>query len=249
MNRWLAVFVLAGMWTAAAPAAGKGPEIQVINDKLSVDAESVPLSRLLRLLDLATGMKSKVPPDLANRNISAKFSGLDLREGVQKIFQGQPLDYVVIEGAGIIVTAASQSTPASDSASAPAPVYISPPAETFQDFSPPQPVQPPAQQPAMIQTPFGPIANPRAAQAVPAPNAPLNAPGQQNTLFPGQPQPQPVQQAPVMPPFPGSQPATSPFASPSPFGTTQPPVQNQPNLFGGPQPVFTNPAGTQQRTP
>ena len=66
------------------------------------------MSRLIRLLDQATGMKSKVPPELANRNISVKFSDLNLTDGVRKIFQGQPFDYLVVEGQGIIVTGASQ---------------------------------------------------------------------------------------------------------------------------------------------
>ncbi len=242
MKRWFGAFVMAGTLSVAAFGSGKGPEIQVVDNKLSVDVESVPLGRLLRLLDLATGMKSRVPPELANRNISAKFSGLSLRDGVQKVFQGQPLDYVVI-GEGIVVTAASQTIAASDSA--PANVAPAPIEQTFQDFAPPQPL-PPGQQPAMIQTPFGPIVNPRAAQAVPAPNAPLNAPGQQNTLFPSQPTTQPGLQAPVAPPFPGAQPGGSPFASPSSFGAAQPPVQNQ-NLFGGPQPVFSNPVSAGQQ--
>src|SRR6516165_2449303 len=108
MRKWLLSGIFCGLLAAPAFAA-KGPEIELVDNKLSIDAETVPLSRLLRLLDLATGMKSKVPPELANRNISVKFSGLDLTEGVRKIFQGQPLDYVVIEGQGVIVTAASQN--------------------------------------------------------------------------------------------------------------------------------------------
>src|SRR5581483_3093438 len=82
--------------------AAKGTEIDLVDNKLSIDADMVPLSRLLRLLDMATGMKSKVPPDLANRNISVKFSGLPLNDGIRKIFQGQPFDYAVLAGQGII---------------------------------------------------------------------------------------------------------------------------------------------------
>src|SRR5262249_25502998 len=89
--------------------AAKGPEVDMVDNKLSVNAETVQLGRLIRLVDLATGMKSKVPADLANRNISVQFSGLNLNDGLRKIFQGQPLDYVVIEGQGIIITAASQN--------------------------------------------------------------------------------------------------------------------------------------------
>src|SRR5439155_23742506 len=97
---------------------------------------------------------------------------------------GQPLDYVVIGGQGVIVTAASQTA----SVGEPVPPYNNSPQveQPFvQDFPPipqpglPQPAQP--QQPATIQTPFGPIANPRAQQG--QPNAPVYNP-QQNTLFP-----------------------------------------------------------------
>ena len=108
MRKWLLSGIFCGLLAAPAFAA-KGPDIELVDNKLSIDAETIPLSRLLRLLDLATGMKSKVPPELANRNISVKFSGLDLTEGVRKIFQGQPVDYAFIEGQGVIVTAASQS--------------------------------------------------------------------------------------------------------------------------------------------
>ena len=243
MRKWLCAVILAGTVATNAFAAGKGPEIQIVDDKLSISAEAVSLSRLLRLLDLATGMKSTVPPELANRNISVKFSGLNLTDGVRKMFQGQPLDYVVIAGQGIIVTAASQSITSSDWV----PVYASPVQNDqpfVQDFAPPPPPgNPNQQQPAMIQTPFGQIANPRANQP-PAPNAPLSTPGQQNSLFPGQPQ-QPGQPAPISPPFPGVQPGNSPFTSPSPFGGTPQQQQN-------PQPILT-PFGpispSTQRTP
>src|SRR5438874_11842146 len=154
-------------------AAAKGPEIDLVDNKLSINADNISLGRLLRLLDLATGMKSKVPANLANRNVSVKFSDLKLGDGVRKIFQGQPFDYVVVEGQGVIVTAASQTTGAPESA----PIYnASPPPpgqfqpqpieQPFNQDLPPmggapqpgfpgQPVIPgqPQQQPAMIQTP------------------------------------------------------------------------------------------------
>jgi hypothetical protein len=255
MKRWLGSVILAGTMATVSFAAGKGPEIQIIDNKLSIDAEAVPLSRLLRLLDLATGMNSKVPPELANRNISVKFSGLDLSEGVRKMFQGQPLDYIVIEGQSIVVTAAAQTIAAGDSL----PAYT-PPAQTdqpfmfpaTQDFTQPglQPGIP--QQPAMIQTPFGPMANPRADQPM-APNAPLSIPGQQpqNSLFPDQPPPQqPNQPAQVMPGFPGAVPGNPPFGAPSPFGSPVPGQQVMPNSGNPftPTPIFTNPAPGNQRT-
>ena len=60
MNRWLAVAILAGSLTTPVLAA-KGPEVDLVDNKLSINAEAVPLGRLFRLFDLATGMKSKVP--------------------------------------------------------------------------------------------------------------------------------------------------------------------------------------------
>src|SRR5215831_1651438 len=114
MKAWLAGIVLVSIAETSALWA-KGPEIGLVDNKLSVNAESVSLGRLLQLIDLATGMKSKVPPELANRNISARFSGLNVEDGVRKLFQGQPLDYVIIEGQGIIITAASQNISTNDS--------------------------------------------------------------------------------------------------------------------------------------
>lgn len=253
MKRWFVAVIFAG--SLAVPAiAAKGPEVDMVDNKLSINAEAVSLGRLLKLFDLATGMKSKVPAELANRNISVKFTGMNVTDGVRKIFQGQTLDYVLVEGAGVIVTAVSQSSGGSDS---PAPYNPPPQVEQpfVQDFqqqpgtiqtpfgpaqpNPQQPGQqnPQQQQPAMIQTPFGPMANPNAPRQQ-QPNSPLSAPGQQNSLFPSAlPSNQlPNQQA--SPQFPGSQ----PFANPTPFGTPTPP-QNNPtinnNLFGSP-PGFNN---------
>jgi hypothetical protein len=250
MRKWLLSGLFCSLLASSAFAA-KGPEIGLVDNKLSIDAETVPLARLLRLLDMATGMKSKVPPELANRNISVKFSDLNLTDGVRKIFQGQPVDYVLIEGQGIIVTASSQNITGTESV----PAYNAGPAQPEQPFVqefqgqqqlPPVGIQPgmqgQQQQPAMIQTPFGPMANPRANQAQQAPNTQ----GQQNALFPNAaPQNQPQ---PAVAPAPNGQPVNpNPFGTPSPFGTTTPfsaqPQTSQPNsLFGSPPPVFNNSA-------
>jgi hypothetical protein len=225
----------------------KGPEVGLIDNKLSVSADSVSLGRLLQLIDLATGMKSKVPPELANRNISVRFSGLNINDGVRKLFQGQPLDYVVIDGQGIVVTAASQNVAGGAD---PVPVYNTPQQAAEQPFIqdfPPQPLQQ-GIQPATIPTPFGPLANPNVRAQPQQPNPTMTFPGQQNSLFPqpaqqnqplGQPAGQPIGQ----PAFPGAQP--NPFGTPSPFGTPTPANQNpnQNNIFA---PAFGTP-GTPQR--
>ncbi len=253
MKYGLAALLLAVLLVTSALAADRGPEINLVNNRLSIDAQGVPLGRLLRLLDLATGMKSKVPPELANRNISVKFSGLPVDEGVRKIFQGQPFDYVVLEGQGVIVTSAAQTTAGNDSAPVynPSPGQVMAPQPIEQPFQPdfppvavpqpqpgfvPQPQQMPGQQqPAVIQTPFGPIANPRAGQPILG-GAPTAPPVQQNPLFPGSNgQPAVPQQA-----------APNPFGTPSPFGTPQTNPNSQNGLFGAPT-VFGAPGGAQTK--
>jgi hypothetical protein len=251
MNNWLKSAIICALLAAPCMAADKGtdkgPEVDLVDNKLSINAQTIPLGRLMRLVDMATGMKSKVPPELTNRNISVKFSDLSLTEGVRKIFQGQPIDYILIEGQGVVVTASSQAptgtetVPAYNSSPQPEQPFV----QDFQNQFQPPPIagQP---QPATIQTPFGPVANPRAVP--PQPNAPLSAPGQQNGLFPNTGQPNNTAQ-PVVPTVPGQIGTPTPFGTPNPFGTpAQPQPQNQnqnnPNsLFGNP---FSTP-GTQQR--
>src|SRR5215472_6706407 len=111
MNNFLKSAIISALLAAPCVAAGpdKGPEVDLVDNKLSINAQTIPLGRLMRLLDMATGMKSKVPPELTNRNISVSFSDLSLTDGVRKIFQGQPIDYVLIEGQGVVVTASSQT--------------------------------------------------------------------------------------------------------------------------------------------
>jgi hypothetical protein len=86
MKRYLAAPILV-LAISTASLAAKGPEINIVDDKLSVTADNVTLGRLLQLFDLATGMKSKVPADLANRNLSVRFAGLSMTDAVRKMFQ------------------------------------------------------------------------------------------------------------------------------------------------------------------
>src|SRR5215813_9262966 len=118
MKYWLVAGCLSLCFATVSSGAPKGPEVDLVDNKLSVNADNISLGRLLRLVDLATGIQSKVPPDLANRNVSVKFSDLPVEDGVRKIFQGQPFDYVVVQGQGVIVTAASQTTGAPESGTA-----------------------------------------------------------------------------------------------------------------------------------
>jgi len=249
MKRWLAAFIISATVGAGTTALAKGPEVDLVDNKLSINAEAIPLGRLIQMVDRATGMKSKVPPEFANRNLTVRFSGLNMTEAVRKIFQGQPLDYVYLQGQGIVVTAASQAGGESNAPSNAA--YNPPPTpqvdQPFMQEFPPAPgaVQQPTfqqqqqgQQPAMVQTPFGPIPNPRAQQQQQQPNTPLNTPGQQNSLFPqvgqpnGQPNGQPAQGQPQT-----LQPGNpNPFGTTSPFGTPNAPANQNNSLFGNPQP-------------
>lgn len=259
MKQWFSAVLLIGILAASTFAAGKGPEIQVRDNKVSMTAEAESLGRLLRLFDQATGMKSTVPPELANRNISVRFSDLTFDDAVRKIFEGQPLDYVVISGQGIIVTAVSQSIttsgPPTAISSVGQPQPQQPYIEESQPFFPPagqpmpQPVMPnPAgqpnpqlvpganvfannpfnaqqqqQQPAVIQTPFGPIPNPRANQPVQPNGMPLTTPGQQMYG------------------------ATNPFAPTNTFGGQN--SASQTDVFGNTSPPMFNPNPSPMGTP
>src|SRR5215207_10175699 len=99
----LSLVLMQGSAFAQSPPA-TGPEIEVVDGKVSMNALGMPLSRILSLLDRATGLKSKVAPELANRNVSVRFTLLPLKEAVHKIFEGQPFNYMLIEGKGIDVS-------------------------------------------------------------------------------------------------------------------------------------------------
>jgi hypothetical protein len=85
-------------------AYAQGPEIEVVDGKISMSVSAMPLGRLMSLLDRAMGTTSEVKPELANRNISAQFAGLEFNDAVRKIFQGQSLNYMIISGKGVRVT-------------------------------------------------------------------------------------------------------------------------------------------------
>jgi hypothetical protein len=88
--------------------AQTAPQVVNIDQKLTINVENITLSRLLRLWDQATGTHSSVPPELANKIVSVRFSGLPLDDAVQKLFQDLPFDYVFVRGQGISITGLSQ---------------------------------------------------------------------------------------------------------------------------------------------
>ena len=251
MKQWAAAWIVAGLLGAPVLGAPKGPEILVIDSKVSINADSIQLGRLLQLLDRATGLKSKVAPDLSNRILSIRFSGLSFQDAVRKIFEGQPIDYVVVEGQGIFVTALSQAGPIPESTAPVANSTVPGEQSPFVQDNPSQfgilPTPPgipgspvpgapgPAnafnqqqqqqqQQPATIQTPFGPVPNPRA-----------NQPGQALTQ-PGQPTPFGTP-API---------GTNPYGTNTGSGAQMPGAQN--SVFGNTSPpMFGQNPSTQQR--
>jgi hypothetical protein len=244
MKNALFMCLLALVLASNSLAAGKGPDIRIIDNRVSMQAEAVPLSRLLKLLDRVTGMTSKVPPELANRNVSVRFSNLSFDDAIHKIFEGLPLDYVVVQGQGIMVTGISQTITATSSA---APFSPPPPQDSFTEenpaFAPPGqvPFQPGnANPPAMIQTPFGPRPNPNAAANQNIQQQGI-MPGGATTIVPNN----------GMSPMAPNQPANNPFNSTLPGFNTQPgTINSTPNNqpFGS-NPVFPNQPAQPNSTP
>ena len=202
MKSIVALVIAVVMPLNAGSADQKPLEIKVVDDQISIHAEAVPLGRLLGLLDRIVGTTSTVPPELANRNVSTQFTGLPLDRAVKKVFEGFPLDYVVLEGTQIVVTAVSESLTGQARASAP-PRPSNPQPFVSPNRAPtPVPAQNPFQaqgnpavggnrnagnapaQPAIIQTPFGPLVNPRANQnQQQQPGMPMAMPGQAGFPF------------------------------------------------------------------
>jgi len=157
--------------TLAMPAivSAKDPEIQMVDGKLNIQAEGVPLKQFLHALDAATGMKSKVSPQLANEKISVRLTGLDVNTAIRKSFQGQPWNYVIAVGIGInVIDRAQANATATAGGSAPVQTYVT---DSRNDTPPPLPN--PA---AFSQT--GPVPVPANSPAPASPNQPavLNLP-------------------------------------------------------------------------
>jgi hypothetical protein len=213
MRAWLGTIILAGILALDGFAAGQGPEVTNVDQKISISADDITLERLLRLWDQATGMQSVVPLELANRKLSIQFTGLPVNDALRKMFNRQPFDYVFVEGHGILVMERSQSEPVAQSegvsnaveqvteplVSQEAPSLIVPPPEQ--------------QQPIVIQTPFGPIVSPYGIEQPVVQLPPVYGP------------PPPPFFALTVPPVP-------------PAGAPNGPVQN--TLFG-PLPVYRDP--------
>jgi hypothetical protein len=232
MKWWLESFILATLLAAHAFATESEPRVVYFQQKVSVDAKSIPLSRLLRLWDEATGMRSSVPRELASQTVTVKFSELPLDEAVRRIFEKLPLDYVFIEARGIIVTGRSQA-PAAPAAAEVPPVNEGAPeaANPLPQKKPNAPALKPP--PPPILTPFGPIPNTGEKPVIelpPVPGAPPPPPFFAPTA-PFAPLPDSGEN-PVLelPPVPGAPPPPQ-FFAPAPPPPPVPPVYTQDDLF------------------
>src|SRR5262249_16190829 len=109
MNGWLAAMILAGALAVDGFAARNGPEVLNVDQQISINADGIELGRLLRRWDQATGMQSSIPSELADLTVNVHFTELSVSDAVQKIFAGLPVDYILVGGQGIVVTAQSQN--------------------------------------------------------------------------------------------------------------------------------------------
>ena len=137
MKRILVHAGLLMLLAANAFAAGKDPEFKMVDGKVSIQAEAITLKQFLQYWDAATGMTSKVNPQLANEKISVRLDSLEVNAAIRKSFQGQPWNWAVVNGKGINVidraTAVSSATGGVSTSSIPS--YI----DTRNDPLPPQP--------------------------------------------------------------------------------------------------------------
>jgi len=221
---------------APPQAPPPAPEIEVVDGKISMSALSMPLSRVVSLLDRAMGLKSKVAPEAANRPISVRFKDLPLKDAVQKIFEGQPLNYSLIEGKGIDVSGLAVGGAATASTSSPFPDAAPITQTPLAGASPIQPAVPinAAGQPVQGATPVGVTGNP--ANPNPAANtAPSGA------VAPGQ----------LPPAIGGVNPLTQPVGAPAvgaaapavgfPLATPPPQQPSGPGTVGGATPGGATP--------
>ena len=151
-------------------------------------ALGVPLGRIVTLVDRAMGFQSKVAPEVANRNISVRIKDLPVKDAFVKILEGQPVNYILIEGKGISVTGLAQGAPTTGSSFSEPPPVSQNPLPSASPIQPGNPAQVNPNQPVIVNAPFpgtGAPANTNPATANPTavanPNAlPVNSavPGQ-----------------------------------------------------------------------
>jgi hypothetical protein len=187
MKRILASSCFLVLLAANVFAAGKDPEFHVVDGKVSIQAEAITLKQFLQYWDAATGMTSKVNPQLANEKISVRLDGLDFNSAIRKSFQGQPWNWAVVNGKGInVIDRATAVTATSGGASAPI--------QSFSDTrNEPPPPQPQLTAP-FVQSGPAPAPAPTPANATPASAIPANQPAGAVNLPPAQGGPAPPTQ-------------------------------------------------------
>jgi len=166
MLRWLGSFTLAAFVAFSSSAAAEpGPQVAKSNEKVSINADEITLARLLELWDKATGMKSRVSPELAKSTVSVHFSGLAVNDAVRAMFQKLPFDYLFVESKGITITGPAQTVTAAQ------PAPVNPVAEDAMESTdrlageqrekPSEVLLPEPMPPRVMYTPFGTILDPR----------------------------------------------------------------------------------------
>jgi len=120
-------------------AAGRDPEFTMVDGKVSIQADAITLKQFLQYWDAATGMTSKVNPQLANEKISVRLEGLDMNAAIRKSFQGQPWNWAVVNGKGINVIDRATAVTATSGGISSSPIQSF--ADTRNDPPPPQPQQ------------------------------------------------------------------------------------------------------------
>ena len=173
MNSGPAALCLAILVGLGSLSAAPMERVVYCDNAISIDADDVTMGRLLRLLDQATGLRSSISPELAKRTISVHFSRLRVNEAFQEIFRKTELDYVHIEGEGIIVTGVSRVRTAEA-----APVEEDAPQVISEVLGPeiPEPRIEPPRRPNLIHTPFGPIEDTGGNRLIHLPPIPAEAP-------------------------------------------------------------------------
>jgi hypothetical protein len=168
-------------------AAG-GPQVVNRDGEISISADHITLGFLLSLWDKATGMKSTVPPELADRKLNVHFTGLSADDAVRAIFLGQPFGYTFVQGQGILVTSSPPLSGVAESQPKPPPVAAPPEVGAIQAVPEMQNTElqrmkpaAPEQSVTVTPSPFGPIVSPEGSQPPlvqlpPLPGAPLPPP-------------------------------------------------------------------------
>jgi hypothetical protein len=183
MKRILASSCFLVLLAANVFAAGKDPEFKVVDGKVSIQADAITLKQFLQYWDAATGMTSKVNPQLANEPISVRLEGLDLNSAIRKSFQGKLWNWAIVDGKGVNVIDRATPVTATSAGS-------SSPIQTFSDTrNEPPPPQPQLTAP-LAQS--GPV--PAPANAVPAGATPASQPAGAVNLPPAQGGPAPPTQ-------------------------------------------------------